>query len=150
MRDDCYADMNHMAKSTPPQNDDIDDLLPGLTESPLWEGTDPEFASYVQNAFGIPPSIATVTIVARTPRGRSAVAIGGSAGAIVFVVTPDRGARKTSISPYVMGPLVKNADVVERAKHSDGDADAKALTALGLRHLAADVVLDLMAPPPLH
>jgi hypothetical protein len=49
-----------------------------------------------------------------------------------------------------MGPLVKDAAVVERAKHSDGDADMKALMALCLRHLPPDVVLRLFAPPQVH
>jgi hypothetical protein len=130
--------------------DDMADLIPALTNQPLWEGADPEFADYVREAFGIPDSIRTVTISARTVRGRSAVAIGGADGAIVFVITPDPTKRQTRIAPYVMGPLVKNRDVVERAKRSNGDADARALSALGLRHLPPEVVLNLMAAPPRH
>jgi hypothetical protein len=39
--------------------DNIDDLLLGLTEKALWEGTDEDFAAYVRDAFGIPASITT-------------------------------------------------------------------------------------------
>jgi hypothetical protein len=120
------------------------DLLPGLMESPLWEGKDDEFAAYVRDAFGIPASITTVTITRRGPRGRSAVAIGGKDGAIVFVLTTDRQARTLKIAPYVMGPLVGNADVVERAHHSNADEDGSAITALAMRHLPVDVVMDLL------
>jgi hypothetical protein len=38
----------------------FDEILPGL-EDPLWEGDDEAFAAYVQETFGIPASIATVT-----------------------------------------------------------------------------------------
>jgi hypothetical protein len=134
----------------PQPADDMADLIPALMNHPLWEGSDPEFASYVRDAFGIPESIATVTITGRTDRGRSAVAIGGAEGAIVFVITPNPNARQTRIAPYVMGPLVQNADVVDRARRSDGEADAKALSALGLRHLPPEVVLNLMTAPPRH
>lgn len=131
-------------------DDNIDDLLPGLMKSPLWEGTDTEFAAYVRCAFGIPTTITTVTITPRGARGRSAVAIGGQDGAIVFVLTADRKARQIRVAPYVMGPFVPNMDVVERAKHSDGEADARAITALALRHLPEAAVTDLLIPSPLH
>jgi hypothetical protein len=74
------------------------------------------------------------------------VAISGDAGAIVFVVTMDPQSRKVLIAPYVMGALVSSAAVVERAKDPDGDADMRAITALSLRHLSADIVLNLLGP----
>jgi hypothetical protein len=112
----------------------------------LWEGTDEEFALYVRGAFSIPASLATVTITPRGSRRRSAVAISGDAGAIVFVLAMDPQSRKVLIAPYVMGALVSSAAVVERAKHPDGDADMRAITALGLRHLSAEIVLNLLGP----
>ncbi len=76
--------------------DGIDDLLPGL-EQPLWKGADEEFTAYVREAFGIPVTITTITITPRGRAGRSAVAIGGHAGAIIFALTP--GGHRTHIAP---------------------------------------------------
>jgi hypothetical protein len=122
----------------------IDDLLPGLKE-PLWEGTDEEFTAYVRDVFGIPHTITTIMITPRGRAGRSAVAIGGQAGAIIFALASN--GRRTQITPIVAGPLLyDNADVVARAARSDGLENMRAVTALAVRHLPKDVVLDLLTP----
>jgi hypothetical protein len=135
---------------TAPPNDDMQDLMPGLMEHPLWEGRDDEFAAYVYETFGIPTSIDVITITPRSSRGRWAVAIGGAEGAIVFIVTPDSKSQQTRIAPYVMGPLVSKADVVARAKAWKGENNIRAVTAMATRHLPVDVALDLFAPPRPH
>jgi hypothetical protein len=120
----------------------INDLLLGL-ERPLWEGSDEEFAAYCRQQYGIPASIALITVTPRSASGRSAVAIGGAEGAIVFVVTPNPHTRKTQITRVVMGPLIADRDVVARAHASDGIADLAALTRVALRHLPVEVVTDM-------
>ena len=79
----------------------IDDLLPGLQE-PLWEGTDEAFTAYVRDAFGIPHTITTIMITPRGRAGRSAVAIGGQGGGIIFALAPS-GRQTTLITPIVAG-----------------------------------------------
>src|SRR5947207_3309662 len=113
-------------------NDDdrVDDVIAGL-DDPLWEGKDIDFAAYVHETFGVPASVEMVTISARTGSGRFAVGIADPAvGAVLFVVTPDPLTKTTHIAPTIMGPLSKNADVIRRAKASDGDANMSALTGL--------------------
>lgn len=127
------------------QPEDISDLLPGLAQ-PLWEGTDEEFTAYVRDTFGIPASITTITITPRGAAGRSAVAIGGQAGAIIFAIDPGAGKQQTRITPIVAGPLVKDARIVRLAAASGGIDNMAALAALMSRYLSTDVALDLMAP----
>ena len=95
--------------------------------------------------FGIPHTITTIMITPRERAGRSAVAIGGQAGAIIFALASN--GRRTQITPIVAGPLLyDNADVVARAARSDGLENMRAVTALLVRHLPQDVVLDLLTP----
>lgn len=125
----------------------IDDLLPGLMNDPLWEGEDTEFASYVQETFGLPASVTRITISPKGSLGRSAVAIADAKiGGIIFAIEPLVGQQKTHIRPIIAGPLYEDADVVARAKGSSGDANASAIAALMLRHVGHETTLNLMAP----
>ena len=126
----------------------LDDLLPALQANPLWEGDDEEFAAFVRLVFAVPPSMTRITITRRTVSRRSAVAIGGPEGAIVFILAPE--GHGTRITPFLMGSIIADANISERAAQSDGEANAMAVTRLIIRHLGPDVAVALMAPTALN
>jgi hypothetical protein len=132
----------------------VDDLLPFLMgeKPPLWEGTDDVFAQYVHESFGIPTTITSITIVPRVVSGRAAVAIGGEAGAIVFVLSNDNAAQQLHIDAHVMGPIHNDPDVLLKAKRSGGTGGGvfEAVSMLLMRHLTPTAVADLLLPPTVH
>ena len=117
---------------------DIDDLLPSLSvrcgkaptrNSPITCVTSSAFQATVAHIRITPPGTA----------GRSAVAIEGPDGAIIFVLTPNPARAELLIVPIVAGPICRDADIVRRATESSGDDNSTAITMLMARHLVLDV-----------
>lgn len=135
-------------RMTNDRDSSLEDLLPVLEANPLWEGHDEEFAAFVRTVFDVPPSITRITITRRTASRRSAVAIGGLEGAIVFILAPE--GHGTRITPFLMGSIIGDANINRRAEQSDGEANAMAVTSLIIRHLGPDVAVALMAPSALN
>jgi hypothetical protein len=90
--------------SDEPDQSGMNDLI-SVPMNLLWEGDDEDFAHYVQSEFAVPPSFTRASIIGRVASGRSAVAIGNSGGAIVFVLAANNATQKLKISPCVMGPI---------------------------------------------
>lgn len=128
----------------------IDDLLPGLMEQPLWEGRDEEFAAFVHHTYGVPETLTTITVTPRASSGRAAVAIAGTEGAIIFVIKADAVRKTTRISPVVIGPIALDDVIVERVGNVNAAESAPAIAGLLQRHLGPGVTLDLLAPSPAH
>jgi hypothetical protein len=128
--------------------DDLSDLVPALmgNPTPLWEGSDPEFANYVHETFGVPRTIQTVTITPRVSTGRSAVAVGGQDGAVVFVITQFPATRQLKIHVAVMGPPSLDPAIMAKAHAADFEEQRKQIVRVATRHLPEVVVLDLLAP----
>jgi hypothetical protein len=128
----------------------LDELMPYLMgeKQPLWEGEDDTFASEVQEAFGVPSTIRLITITPRTPSGTSAVAIGSTDGAIVFVLTHDLVRRTLHVSPTLMGPLYEDKGVIARANALAADAGkfTQMITDLTIRCLGHAGALQYLAP----
>lgn len=126
--------------------DGMDDLI-GVLDTPLWEGEDDEFADWAHTSLGLPATFTVIEITPRAPSRRSAVSIrNDQEGAIVFAINPFFGRRKLQVSPIVMGPIVKNPDVIDRVRKSSIEEQMKAITALAVRHLPAGLVLELFTP----
>ena len=125
-------------------SDSLGDLSRALKVDTLWEGQDDEFAAFARAACGALPSMTQITITRRTPSRRSAVAIGSAESAIVFIIAPE--GHGTRITPFMLGPISANASIKARAAQSDGDANARAITSLIIRHVGPDAAVALMAP----